>query len=380
MDLINPTNQSSSNRGINNSAQRSANVRLTWQADAKNKFSVFVDDQGRCQCANVNGTTSPEAANDLLYPIERMATVAWTAPVSNRLLLEARGGFRGEHYEYSPTKTDPNLDLIPVTELGGPVPGILYHGTGLQTNTQPYQNTYGRNFDTLATMSYVTGSHAFKTGVSDTIILRDESLGDDNAHVSYVFNSPDTNPTVPNPVQIQERTTPYLKSQRQPAGIGLFAQDKWTLKQLTLNLGVRYNVETPRAEKFNNQAFVRLNTPGTMPNGTATTTAFCFSSACGSPRTLWPINYYGLEPRIGISYAPTSRSTLRASYVLTHLPLTGYENVPDPDFNVALLLNGSGVLWARWVRSANRRNLPPARPRAQANRPRRWPARRWSDG
>jgi hypothetical protein len=239
--LIDPTNQSASNRGINNSAQRSANVRLTWQADAKNKFSVFVDDQGRCQCANVNGTTSPEAANDLLYPIERMATVAWTAPVSNRLLLEARGGFRGEHYEYSPTKTDPNLDLIPVTELGGPVPGILYHGTGLQTNTQPYQNTYGRNFDTVATLSYVTGSHAFKTGVSDTIILRDESLGDDNAHVSYVFNSPDTNPTVPNPVQIQERTTPYLKSQRQPAGIGLFAQDKWTLKQLTLNLGARFD-------------------------------------------------------------------------------------------------------------------------------------------
>ena len=110
---IDPTNQSQGNRGINNSTQRSYNARLTWQASARNKFSVFVDDQGRCQCANVNSTTSPEAANDLLYPIERMATIAWTAPVSNRLLLEARGGFRGEHYEYSPTKTDPNLDLDP---------------------------------------------------------------------------------------------------------------------------------------------------------------------------------------------------------------------------------------------------------------------------
>ena len=34
-----------------NSFQRSVNLRLTWQANPKNKFSLFVDDQGRCQCA-----------------------------------------------------------------------------------------------------------------------------------------------------------------------------------------------------------------------------------------------------------------------------------------------------------------------------------------
>src|SRR3984957_12477427 len=45
---IDPTNQSQGNRGINNSTQRSYNARLTWQASARNKFSVFVDDQGRC--------------------------------------------------------------------------------------------------------------------------------------------------------------------------------------------------------------------------------------------------------------------------------------------------------------------------------------------
>ena len=34
------------NRGINNAFQRSVNLRLTWQANQKNKLSFFVDDQG----------------------------------------------------------------------------------------------------------------------------------------------------------------------------------------------------------------------------------------------------------------------------------------------------------------------------------------------
>lgn len=88
-------------------------------------------------------------------------------------------------------------------------------------------------------------------------------------------------------------------------------------------------------EKFNNQAFIRLNTPGNLNGLLPTTTAFCFSHACGNPRTLWPVNYKGFEPRIGFDYAPTPRTTVRAAYTLQRLPLTGYENIPDPNFNVA---------------------------------------------
>src|SRR5262245_12937790 len=75
---------------VANSFQRSVNFRLTWQANSKNKFSVFVDDQGRCQCAIVNATTAPEAAIEIKYPVQRMSTLSWTAPQTNRLLLEAR--------------------------------------------------------------------------------------------------------------------------------------------------------------------------------------------------------------------------------------------------------------------------------------------------
>lgn len=115
-----------------------------------------------------------------------------------------------------------------------------------------------------------------------------------------------------------------------------YIQDDWrATPNLTINAGLRYELETPRMEKFNNQAFVTLGTPGNLNGILPTTTAFCFSGACGNPRTLWPTNYKGIEPRIGFSYAPTSRMTVRAAYTLQRLPLTGYENIPDPNFNVA---------------------------------------------
>jgi hypothetical protein len=223
-----------------NAFQRSLNTRLAWQADQKNKFSFFIDDQGRCQCANVTATTSPEAAIEIKYPVQRFATASWTSPRTNRLLLEARGGYRKENYKYNAVAAnDPRKRLITVTEqssVNGAPANIQYHGGGIGgvTATQPYQNTDGRNFDVLFSASYITGTHAFKVGASDTIVLRDESLDDNIYHVSYRFNN-----TVPN--QITQRSTPYLKAQRQPAGVGLYAQDKWTIDRLTLNLGVRFD-------------------------------------------------------------------------------------------------------------------------------------------
>jgi hypothetical protein len=114
-----------------------------------------------------------------------------------------------------------------------------------------------------------------------------------------------------------------------------YFQDDWrVMSRLTLNLGLRYEVETPRREKFDNQAFVVSGITGTTPNGSPANAAFCFSGACGLGDTLWPINYWGIEPRVGVSYALSERTTLRAAYTLTRMPLSGYESSPDPNLNV----------------------------------------------
>ncbi|WP_263372129.1 carboxypeptidase regulatory-like domain-containing protein [Granulicella cerasi] len=113
-----------------------------------------------------------------------------------------------------------------------------------------------------------------------------------------------------------------------------YFQDDWrALPSLTINIGVRYEVETPRMEKNNNQAFMNPSYQGTV-NSMASQGAFCFSGACGTGQSLWPTNHWGLEPRVGISWAPTRKSTIRASYTIGRPPLSGQENIPDPNLNV----------------------------------------------
>ncbi len=113
-----------------------------------------------------------------------------------------------------------------------------------------------------------------------------------------------------------------------------YFQDDWRISpRLTLNLGLRYEYESPRIEKFNNQGTFIPSLAGTL-NGIPASGAFCFSEACGLHRTLWPSNYRGFEPRVGIAWTPLSRMTVRASYNLLRAPLSGYGNTPTPDFNV----------------------------------------------
>ena len=106
------------------------------------------------------------------------------------------------------------------------------------------------------------------------------------------------------------------------------------LSNLTLNLGLRWEVETPRSEKYNNQGSFIPSMTGTL-NGQPATGAFCFSGSCGLPHTLWPTNYHGFEPRLGIAWVPRRFMTVRAGYDILRAPITGNGNTPVPDFNVS---------------------------------------------
>jgi hypothetical protein len=85
-----------------------------------------------------------------------------------------------------------------------------------------------------ASLAYVPGSHSFKFGFYNVTAQRTSHVFDNVAHLTYQFLN-----GAPN--QLTERATPLDRAERQRMDLGIYAQDKWTLKRLTLSYGMRFD-------------------------------------------------------------------------------------------------------------------------------------------
>jgi hypothetical protein len=89
------------------------------------------------------------------------------------------------------------------------------------------QDRYAQRFSA----SYVTGSHSFKAGLQVQEHIHNQ-IDIVNGDVQYTF-------TRGVPTRITQWATPFSQKNRTKADLGLYAQDQWTIKRLTLNYGVR---------------------------------------------------------------------------------------------------------------------------------------------
>lgn len=165
---------------------------------------------------------------------------------------------------------------------------------------------------------------------------------------------------VPNNEALRSFLIPYNYDWKSFAG---FVQNDWKVKpNLTINLGLRYSVQTPRTEDNNLQGIFRpdlaktvtLAAPITLPTGKVVTTAlsvpFAYAGLGGRSRYLYPIDWNGWEPRFGFAWTPTKifgwnlegKTVVRGGYGLSHAPITGNNRLPIPDvatFNVNAATN-----------------------------------------
>jgi hypothetical protein len=220
--------------------QHSANIRGTWQVTPKHKLSAFYDNQWRCVCPrSIAANEAPESATEYHYPWAHVQSVTWSAAQTNRLLFEAGILRHPEQWHNGPQEgnlwphdnpegqSGPRGDLIQVTEQST---GFNYRGrTSLVINDMT-------TWRMRASMSYITGTHAFKVGYSQHYSSRDwlNRAPANGENLAYRFNN-----GVPN--QLTQYLRPELIRARIPLELGFFAQDQWTAGKLTANLGVRYD-------------------------------------------------------------------------------------------------------------------------------------------
>ena len=299
-------------RAYSSILQPSGNVRLTWQANQRNKFNFYYEQQGR-DWINQLAAVSPESTVHLEFPKNRLASVTWSSPLTNRLLLDARIANHAEEYlERRPPEGSIYWQLIPVTEQGGLIPGLIYRAPGVLGvgGTRFFDADMPNMLNAVASLSYVTGAHALKIGFEDLWGRRDLSQVDNESSLSYRFNN-----GVPN--LITQRATPVQQSDILKGELGVFAQDKWTVKQLTVNAGVRFDYFGTR---FPDQ---HLGPGPNVPTRDLTL-----------PAATW-YGFKDLSPRLGAWYdlRGTGRTALKVSigrYVIAVDPTTG-----NPYFNLA---------------------------------------------
>jgi hypothetical protein len=222
-----------SQRGVFRVNQKGVNTRLTWQAAERHKFSAFYDNQGRIW-DDSRATISPESTVAYRFPVLDIKQVGWTSTMTNRLLLEARFGNRGEAFgNQFPEEGSIYRSLIPVIEQ---TTSLQYRGKGGNGGSSGLFGYSTQSINTAtASASYVTGSHSFKVGFSDTWAnTRGSSQTNDSAMLFRFTNGVPTQFTMYAP-NVGGTGTKVIGE------IGLFVQDRWTIDRLTLNLGLRYD-------------------------------------------------------------------------------------------------------------------------------------------
>jgi hypothetical protein len=206
---------------------QSAVARFTTQVSKKNKVNVYTDWQytffGNCFVPTYLTAISacPEYKNIPQYIVQG----SWSSPVTNKLLLEAGGtitpqDFHG--YRRAGVSTTQFAMSDPLQPAGMPT------AWGSST-AYGYNRSDQSNY--RASASYVTGTHNVKAGFTLMHSWRYTTQEVNNSVSLQLRNL--------QPFQITQFASPIQFHETLKYNMGIYGQDQWTIKRLTLNYGVR---------------------------------------------------------------------------------------------------------------------------------------------
>ena len=300
------------------------------------------------------------AAGNLLYRTQRGAALNDTWTLRPNLLLEVRYGLTryGQH-NYPPSlgfdlsqlgfvsslvdQLDRTYTSIPQTAISG------YTTIGNTSGTDVITTYHNLN----AQASYIRGNHSFKFG-TDLRLLQEASYTWGNISPGFTFDPTYTRGPVDNSAAAPigqglaafemgvltsggiDRNASIFQSSKY---VGLYFQDDWKVtRRLTVNLGLRYDLDIPLTERYN-RSLSGFDFNATLPFAAAAVAAYAlhpipevpvsgfhvagqiiYPGLNGASRGLWNTDGNNLAPRVGIAWQVRPKTVIRAGYGIFYQP------------------------------------------------------------
>lgn len=215
-------------------------------------------------------------------------------------------------------------------------PRFTFSGYGAFGFSQNTQWGYQESHSGLISLSRISGNHVMKVG-GDIRMNRADRFANSRGSSGYAFARDFTQG--PNPLVASTAagnaiasallgtvSSGTLNIAKNPASQnwydGFYIQDDWKItKKLTLNLGLRYDLEWPFTERFNNISWfdptlpspIAAQVPSLNLRGAVT-------FATPDRRTPWEVKNKNFAPRVGLAYEIAQGTVIRAGYGIFYVP------------------------------------------------------------
>ncbi len=207
--------------------------RITWQPTARNKVTGYYEETKKTKGHETSGPfIAPEAA-DMRGGKHHyhVAQAKWTATLSPKLMLENG---------WSVSDITWNVDYRPGVEQQRGTPAWFATAQHMDRSTgaqwiagAPPTLTLGRRHVVQSSATYVSGSHSLKTGVQwDFGQRKNERFANADLTQRYLNGVPDS---------VLIYNTPNTSTNPLKADLGIYVQDSWTIKHMTVSPGLRYD-------------------------------------------------------------------------------------------------------------------------------------------
>jgi hypothetical protein len=246
----------------------STNGRLTFQLTQKHKLTFYADKHARCiPCAiGVNSATAWESSTKLTTPTNSIFQLGWNAVLSSRLFIEAGETYKPDSWGFYRQDGVRN-NLSAIVDSGR---GITFRAPTTAETQQTSRQHNGR-----FTLSFVTGSHHLKVGTQWFSGWRRRDFQTPNDSFYTFVNG--------TPSSVSVRATPFSAWETMKLNFGAFIQEQWTVRRLTMNVGLRYD-------------HINMYIPEQHLGPVAYVGARDFAEIPDIP------NYSDLSPRVGLAY------------------------------------------------------------------------------